>query len=173
MTQMNHCRRADDTVACFRCCCDAFACLSIIIGSVHNDHEPSTTGALIVAGLHVADRSSRPARSWREEAAAGGLQPCGRHGNSSRPQPAPSRNWRQAVRLHGSSSSATAPRRTMLWKALRCFSRPVPHFGASVEHGSRWATSCFAGSAMALVDTVIEARIPSNDRGTNHGARAR
>ncbi len=163
---------ADHAVACVRCCGDAFACLSIIIGAMHDDDKPSTTDALIVVGLHVADSSSLLANSWCEGAAAGGLQLCGRHGNSSRPQPAPSRTWRQAVPPHG-SSSATASRPMMLWKALRCFSRPAPHFGAGVEHGSRWATSCFAGTAKALVDTVIEARIPSNDRGTTNGARAR
>ena len=48
---------ADDAVPCFRCCGDAFGCLSIIIGAMYDDDKPSTTGALIVAGLHIADRS--------------------------------------------------------------------------------------------------------------------
>lgn len=40
--------------------------------------------------------------------------------------------------------------------------------GAGVEDGSRWPISCFAEIAKALVDTVIEARIPSRDRGADH-----
>ncbi len=57
---------ADDAVTCFRCCGDAFACLSIIIGAMHDDDKPSTTDALIVVGLHVAARSSLLANSYRE-----------------------------------------------------------------------------------------------------------
>jgi len=71
----------------------------MIIEAMQDDDKPSTTDVLIVAGLRVADRSLLPARSWREEAAAGGLQPCGRHGNSSRPQPAPSATWGTRARF--------------------------------------------------------------------------
>jgi len=55
--------------------CLRFACLSTIIGAIQNDDHHFTTDALIVAGIHVADRFARPANTWRDEAAAGGLQP--------------------------------------------------------------------------------------------------
>ena len=45
--------------------------------------------------------------------------------------------------------------------------------GNGVEDGGRWAISCFAEIAKALVDTVIEARIPSSDRGADHGEDSR
>lgn len=45
--------------------------------------------------------------------------------------------------------------------------------GAGVEDGSRWAVCCFAEIAKALIDTVIEARIPSSDRGADHGEDSR
>ncbi len=45
--------------------------------------------------------------------------------------------------------------------------------GAGVEHSSRWAISCFAEIAKALIDTIIEARIPSRGRGADHGEGAR
>ncbi len=66
---------AADAVAYFQCCGDAFACLSIIIGAIQDDDNPSTTDALMVAGLHVADRFARLANTWRDEASAGGLKP--------------------------------------------------------------------------------------------------
>ena len=45
--------------------------------------------------------------------------------------------------------------------------------GAGVDDGSRWAISCFAENAKALIDTIIEARISSNDQGADHGEGAR
>lgn len=45
--------------------------------------------------------------------------------------------------------------------------------GAGVEDGSRWAISCFAEIAKTLIDTVIDARIPSNDWGADHGEDSR
>ena len=66
---------AADVVAYFQCCGDAFACLLTIIGAIQDDDNPSTTDALIVAGMHVADMFARVANTWRDEAAAGGLKP--------------------------------------------------------------------------------------------------
>lgn len=66
---------AADVVAYFQCCGDAFTCLSILIGAILDDDNDFTTDALIVAGIHVADRFARLANTWRDEAAAGGLQP--------------------------------------------------------------------------------------------------
>jgi len=45
--------------------------------------------------------------------------------------------------------------------------------GAGVDDGSRWAISCFAENAKALVDAVTEARIPSQGRSVDHGEGAR
>lgn len=66
---------AADVVAYFQCCGDAFACFSIIIGSIQDDDNDVTIDALIVAGIHVADRFARLANTWRDEAAAEGLKP--------------------------------------------------------------------------------------------------
>lgn len=64
-----------DAVTYFQCCGDAFACLSTIIGAIQDDDNPFTTDALIVAGIHVADRFARLANTWRDAATAGGRQP--------------------------------------------------------------------------------------------------
>ena len=45
--------------------------------------------------------------------------------------------------------------------------------GASVGYGSRWAIACFAENAKALMDTLIEARLPSDDQGADHGEDSR
>ena len=72
---------AADAVAYFQCCGDAFACLSTSMGAIQDDDNPFTTDALIVAGIHVADRFARLANTWREVAVGEG---CNRERDTAR-----------------------------------------------------------------------------------------
>lgn len=65
----------EDAVSYFKSCSDAFACLSVIIGAIQDSEgdKPVSTDALLISGLHIADRFSSLADCWRRELEEGGF----------------------------------------------------------------------------------------------------
>jgi hypothetical protein len=70
---------ADDAIEYFRSCAEAFACLSVLLGAIQDNADDAAgraaKGALLISGLHVADRFASLADGWRRELEAGGVQP--------------------------------------------------------------------------------------------------
>ena len=68
----------DDAVEYFKSCADAFACLSVLFSALQDslaaDEGDTATDALLISGLHIADRFSSLADYWRRELKAGGIQ---------------------------------------------------------------------------------------------------
>ncbi|HRL76213.1 MAG TPA: hypothetical protein PLC86_10815 [Candidatus Accumulibacter phosphatis] len=53
------------------------------------------------------------------------------------------------------------------------FLAAAANLGNGVEDGGRWAISCFVEIAKALIDTVIESRVPPSDRGADREESSR
>ena len=67
----------DDAVEYFKSCADAFACLSVLLGAIQDNIDDDghvSTDALLISGIHVADRFSNLADYWRRELKAGGFK---------------------------------------------------------------------------------------------------
>lgn len=69
---------AADAVEYFRSCAEAFACLSVLLGAIHDNADDAAghvaKGALLISGMHVADRFASLADGWRRELEAGGFE---------------------------------------------------------------------------------------------------